>query len=344
MSEGGDSIPRVLITGAAGQIAYSLIFMVANGLALGADRKLHLHLLDIPPMAAKVDAVKMELDDIAPGLVESVLATTNDEEAFTGVDIALLVGARPRGPGMERKDLLGANAGIFKRQGQLLNTVASKDVKVVVVGNPANTNAYIAAHYAPSIPRENFTALTRLDMNRASSMLANRAGVHVRTVSGVLIWGNHSATQVPDARFAATTAAVEEAASHGDARMLPALINDQEWLHGEFVSAVQQRGKAVIAARGASSAASAAKAICDHTRDWVMGTGGRMVCMGVVSKGEYGVDEGIVYSMPLTCTDGRYSVIDDLAVDEWTRGKMDASLEELRSEAVAAMAAVEGAK
>jgi malate dehydrogenase len=260
-----------------------------------------------------------------------VVATTEYEKAFAGVDVALLVGARPRGPGMERSDLLLANANIFKGQGEALDKFASKDVKVLVVGNPANTNALIAAHYAPSIPKENFSALTRLDQNRAKSQIAKRAGVSVGTVKNVLIWGNHSTTQYPDVRFATVGAEGKKATE---------AVDDEAYLQGAFISTIQQRGKAVIDKRGASSAASAANAIVDHVRDWVLGSNGEMVSMGVYSAGNtYGINEGLIFSFPCVCTrGGKYTVTSGLEIDAFSQAKLKATEDELVSEKAIALA------
>lgn len=314
----------VLVTGAAGQIAYSLIYLVARGALFGEAQRVNIHLLDIPPLAEKLDAIVMELDDCASPVVAKVVATTDYAVAFAGVDVALLVGARPRGPGMERKDLLAANAAIFKGQGEALERYASRDVKVLVVGNPANTNALIAAKFAPSIPRANFTALTRLDQNRAKSAIAKRTGTAVDAVTGVIIWGNHSTTQYPDVRFATAAGAP-----------VPAAVADDAWLHGPFITAIQQRGKAVIDKRGASSAASAAHAIVDHVRDWLLGSAGAWVSMGVVTGADapYGIASDLVFSFPLiTHRGGSYSVVADLAVDAFSADKLKATEKELLEE------------
>ena len=255
---------------------HSLIFLIARGDMLGADQPVILHLLDIPAFESKLEAVVMELEDIASPVLTAVRATTSYEVAFAGVDVALLVGARPRGPGMERADLLTANAAIFRGQGDALNRLASRDVKVLVVGNPANTNALIAARAAPSLPRSSFTALTRLDQNRGTGMIARRLGVVPARVKTVIIWGNHSTTQFPDARFAVVT----DLPRPGDVAGVPALVNDTTWLNTTFVEDIQQRGKAVIDKRGASSAASAAEAITNHVRDWVLGSAGNIISMG----------------------------------------------------------------
>lgn len=324
----------VLITGAAGQIAYNLIYFVARGDLFGRDQPVNLHILDIAPMADKLEAVVMELEDCASPCLAKIVSTTDDVTAFTGIDVALLVGARPRGPGMERKDLLTANAAIFKRQGELLDTYASKDVKVVVVGNPANTNALIAATLAPSIPKENFTALTRLDQNRAKAQIAKRLGKGVGEVKDVIIWGNHSTTQYPDVRFAKVGGAA-----------VPDAVADKAWLEGSFISTIQQRGKAVIDKRGASSAASAANAIIDHMRDWLLGSSGEIVSMGVytASGAPYGVESNLIYSLPLiTERGGSYKVVADLPVDDFSAGKLKATEKELMEERELAMAFVTG--
>jgi malate dehydrogenase len=317
---------RVLVTGAAGQIAYSLIYLIARGELLGSDRHVILHLLDIPFCQEGLNGVVMEIQDGAYPLVKGIVATTDVKEAFTNVDIALLVGSFPRKEGMERKDLLKANAGIFTVQGAALNEYASKNVKVLVVGNPANTNAYIAMKHAPSIPKENFSALTRLDHNRAKYQIANRIKANVEDVHNVIIWGNHSATQYPDV-------------SHGfvtkDGKKVPVTeaVNDEAWLHNEFITIVQQRGAAIIKARKFSSAASAAKAIVDHARDWIFGTPeGEVISMAVRSDGSYGIQEDLIYSFPVTTKDGKYTIVQGLSIDAFSREKMDKSANELKEE------------
>lgn len=321
----------VLITGACGQIAYNLIYFVARGDAFGVDQPINLHLLDIPPLMDKLGAVVMELEDCASPCVNKIVATADYETAFTGVDVALLVGARPRGPGMERKDLLQANASIFKGQGEAMDKYASKDVKVLVVGNPANTNALIASHYAPSIPKANFTALTRLDQNRAVAQIAARVGAPVKGIRDVFIWGNHSTTQYPDVRFA-----------KADGKEVSTMLDAESaaWVRSDFITTIQQRGKAVIDKRGGSSAASAANAIVDHIRDWVLGSDGRAVSMGVYSDGTtYGVTEGLIFSMPVVCSrGGSYRIVTDFAVDEFSAEKFKATEEELVQERTMALA------
>lgn len=326
----------MLVTGACGQIAYNLIYFLARGDAFGADQPININLLDLPMFEGKLEAIVMELEDCASPVVNKVVATSDYAVAFEGVDVALLVGARPRGPGMERKDLLQANASIFKGQGEALEKHASRDVKVLVVGNPANTNALIAAKYAPSIPRENFTALTRLDQNRAKGQIAKRLGVSVGAVKNVLIWGNHSTTQYPDVRFAT----VQGTPRPQDFAGVPALVNDKAYLEGDFISTIQQRGKAVIDKRGASSAASAANAIIDHIRDWMLGSNGEMVSMGVYSNGsDYGVEEGLIFSMPCICErGGKYKIVTDLSVDAFSQDKLKATEEELKQERTMAFA------
>jgi malate dehydrogenase len=317
---------RVLITGAAGQIAYSLTFLVAKGDLLGPDTPIILHLLDIPMCQEALGGVVMEITDCAFPLVRGVVATTSVEEAFKDVEYALLVGAFPRREGMERKDLLLKNAAIFKEQGAALDKFAKKNVKVVVVGNPANTNAYLAMTNAPSIPRENFSALTRLDHNRAKSQIADRLHVPVTQVHNVIIWGNHSSTQYPDV-------------SHGyvntdsGKKSVREAIKDDAYLNGEFITVVQQRGAAIIKARKLSSAASAAKAIIDHMRDWIFGTAeGEIISMAVASDGSYSVPKDLIYSFPVTCKDGKYTIVQGLSIDEFSRGKMDLTANELVEE------------
>jgi len=329
---------RVCVTGAAGQIAYSLIFAVARGDLLGPNQPVIIHLLDIPPMMGVLEGTVMELYDCAFPLLQGIVATDKPEQAFKDVDIALMVGATPRREGMERKDLLKANAGIFKVQGKALNDFAKRDVKVCVVGNPANTNCWLAMSAAPDIPKENFTCLTRLDHNRAQSQLAQRLHASVTQVKNVIIWGNHSSTQYPDINHGV----VVDYPSGGATTSLRSAVNDDTWVRGDFVKIVQTRGAAVIKARKASSAASAAKAICDHVRDWVLGTPvGEYVSMGVYSDGSYGVPKDIIYSFPVTCSNGQYTIVQGLAVDDFSRQMMDATAKELLEERDAAVAATQ---
>ena len=312
---------RVAVTGAAGQIGYSLIFRIAAGEMLGPEQPVSLHLLEIPPAMDALSGVVMELRDSAYPLLHEVVTSSDADEAFDGVDFAMLVGARPRGPGMERKDLLQANAAIFSVQGKALDAHASRDVRVVVVGNPANTNALIAASNAPSLDRRQFTAMTRLDHNRAISQLAEETGAHTTRVHRMTIWGNHSATQYPDLNHAVV-----------DGRPAPELV-DEAWTREEFIPTVQQRGAAIIKARGASSAASAAAAAIDHIRTWVQGTAdGDWVSMAIPADGSYGAREGVVYSFPVTCSGGDYEIVEGLAVDEFSQGRMQATLDELFEE------------
>ena len=312
---------RVAITGAAGQIGYQLCFRIASGQMLGADQPVVLQLLEIPQALGALQGVAMELNDCAFPTLAGIVCTDDPNVAFKDTDYALLVGARPRGPGMERKDLLLANAAIFSVQGKAMNSHASRDVRILVVGNPANTNALIAQANAPDLPAANFTAMTRLDHNRAMSQLANKTGTHVTDIKKMTIWGNHSATQYPDI-------------SHATIAGKPAKAKvDQEWLVGDFIPTVQQRGAAIIKARGASSAASAASAAIDHMRDWTLGTPkGDWVSMAVPSDGSYGIKPGVIYSYPVTCSGGKYKIVQDLAVDEFSRTRMDASDKELREE------------
>lgn len=293
---------RVVVTGAAGQIAYSLLYQIAKGDVFGHNQKLALHLLDIPPMMGVLQGVVMELQDCALPLLQEVIPTDSVDMAFKDVDAAFLVGAMPRREGMERKDLLAANVKIFKDQGEALDKYAKKSVKVLVVGNPANTNALVCSHYAPSIPKENFTAMTRLDQNRAQYQVAAKLGVGVIDVRNVIIWGNHSATQVPDVANASYT-------KNGESkRALPDL--DNNWVNNEFVPLVQKRGAAVIAARKLSSAMSAAKAACDHMRDWWQGTqSGSFVSMAVISDGSYGAPKGVIFSFPVTTSGGQWTIV-----------------------------------
>ena len=313
---------RVAVTGAAGQIGYSLVFRVASGQLLGPDQPVVLQLLEIPPAMGALEGVAMELDDCAFGLLSGIELTDRPETAFDGVGVALLVGSRPRTKGMERKDLLEANGAIFTGQGRALNDRAADDLRVLVVGNPANTNCLIAMANAPDVPTERFSAMTRLDHNRALTQVATRAGVSVNDVSRMTIWGNHSATQYPDlfrCRVGARSAAE--------------VIGDQTWLEDTFIPTVQQRGAAIIEARGASSAASAANAAIDHISDWLSGTPeGNWVSMAVRSDGRYGVDQGLISSFPVTCNDGDWSIVPDLEIDEFSRARIDASVDELVTE------------
>ncbi len=310
---------RVTITGAAGQIGYALLFRVASGAMLGNDQPVILQLLEITPALDAVKGVVMELDDCAFPLLQDVVYTDDANVAFKDTDYALLVGSRPRGPGMERKDLLEANAAIFSVQGKALNDNASRDVKVLVVGNPANTNALIAQRNAPDLNARNFTAMTRLDHNRAMAQLAAKADKHVSEVDGLCIWGNHSATQYPDIHRASV-------AGEGAMSMI-----DMDWYTADFIPTVQQRGAAIIEARGASSAASAANAAIDHMRDWALGTDS-VVSMGVYSDGSYGVAEGLIYSFPVTCQGGDWSIVQGVEVNGFSQEKMDATETELAEE------------
>ena len=314
---------RVTVTGAAGQISYSLIFRIASGSMLGPDQPVILQLLEITPAMGALQGVVMELNDCAFPLVHGVVATDKPEEGFDGTDYAMLVGARPRGPGMERKDLLTANAAIFSVQGKAIAAKASKDVKVLVVGNPANTNALIAQSNAKGMDPKQFTAMVRLDHNRAISQIAGKTGAAVTDVDKIIIWGNHSATQYPDISHA--TVAGKAAKS----------LVDQNWIEKDFIPVVQQRGAAIIAARGVSSAASAASSAVDHMRDWALGTNGHWVSMGIPSDGSYGIKPGVVYGYPVTCKDGKYEIVQGLSVDEFSRGKMTATETELREERAA---------
>jgi malate dehydrogenase len=311
---------RVAITGAAGQIAYSLIFRVASGDLLGKDQPVILHLLDIPDMLEKLKGTVMEVDDCAFPLVRGVVASGKPEEAFENVKYALLVGARPRGPGMERKDLLTANAAIFSVQGKALSDKADRDVRVLVVGNPANTNALITASNARKLDPRQIHAMVRLDHNRALSQLAAKTGAHPSDIDKMIIWGNHSSTQYPDI-------------SHCVVGGKPAkTLVDQAWVEKDFIPTVQQRGAAVIKARGLSSAASAASAAIDHVRDWALGSNGKWVSMAVPSDGSYGIRPGVVYGYPCTTKNGQYEIVQGLSVDEFSRKRMDATDQELREE------------
>jgi malate dehydrogenase len=311
----------VTITGAAGNIGYALAFRVASGQMLGTEQPINLNLLEIPAAAAPVQGVVMELNDCAFPTLNKVSATHDAGIAFKDCDFAMLVGARPRGPGMERKDLLLENAKIFSAQGKALNAVASRDVRVLVVGNPANTNSLIALKNAPSLPPQHFTAMTRLDHNRGRAQLAEKTGAAVTEVRRIIIWGNHSATQYPDLHHA--TVSGKQALS----------IVEPSWFKDAFIPTVQQRGAAVIKARGTSSAASAAAAALDHVHDWMLGTAsGDWVSMAVPSDGSYGIPEGVIYSYPVTCKDGEYSIVQGLSVNEFSREKMAATHRELLEE------------
>jgi malate dehydrogenase len=319
---------RVAVTGAAGQIGYSLLFRIAAGNMLGADQPVILQLLEIPDEKAQkaLKGVMMELDDCAFALLHGMLAASAPAVAFKDVDIALLVGARPRGPGMERKDLLEANGKIFAPQGQALERVATRNLKVLVVGNPANTNCLIAMKNAPSLKPQQFTAMMRLDHNRASSQLAQKIEKPVSTIRKVTVWGNHSATQYPDVFQA-------EVWEMSAGKKIWPMINDQGWLEHAFISTVQKRGAAIIDARGLSSAASAANAAIDHLRDWVSGTReGDWVTMGVPSDGSYGIPEGVIYGYPVTTRGGLYQVVKGIEISDFSRKRMEATLKELHEE------------
>jgi malate dehydrogenase len=312
----------VAVTGAAGQIGYSLLFRIASGQMLGPDTPVHLSLLEISDALKAAEGTAMELDDCAFPLLSGVDISDDARAAFDGVNVALLVGARPRGKGMERSDLLEANGGIFKPQGEALNDVAADDVRVLVVGNPANTNCLIAMSNAPDVPRERFTAMTRLDHNRAVAQLARKAGVGAADVTNMTVWGNHSTTQYPDV-FRARI----------DGRNAAEVVDDRQWVEDDFIPTVAKRGAAIIEARGSSSAASAANAAIDHVRDWTAGTPeGDWVSMSVPSDGSYGVEEGLISSFPCTCSGGEWKVVDDLEIDDFSRGRIDASVDELREE------------
>lgn len=312
---------RVTVTGAAGQISYGLLFRIASGAMLGNDQPVVLQLLEITPALEALKGVAMELDDCAFPLLEGIVCTDDAEVAFKDSSYALLVGARPRGPGMERKDLLEANAAIFSAQGKAINAVADRNIKVLVVGNPANTNALITQRNAPDINPNNFTAMTRLDHNRAMTQLAQKTGSSINDVTHMTIWGNHSATQYPDL----FNAKVKGAAALDQV--------DMKWYEEEFIPVVQQRGAAIIKARGASSAASAANAAIDHMRTWALGSAeGDWVSMGIYSDGSYGIEKGLIYSFPCTCRDGEWSIVQGVDVGEFSQQKMKASETELCEE------------
>jgi malate dehydrogenase len=315
---------RVAVTGAAGQIGYSLLFRIASGAMLGNDQPVILQMLEIPDEKAQkaLKGVMMELDDCAFPLLHGMVAASDPMTAFKDIDVALLVGARPRGPGMERKDLLEANGKIFAPQGQALDKVAKRDVKVLVVGNPANTNCLIAMKNAKSLKPSQFTAMMRLDHNRATSQIAQKINTKVTSLKKVAVWGNHSATQYPDVFHAEV-----------DGKKVWPMINDQAWLEQTFIPTVQKRGAAIIEARGLSSAASAASAAIDHVRDWVKGSrDGDWVSMGVPSDGSYGIPEGVIYGYPVTCKGGKFEIVKGVEISDFARKRMDATLKELHEE------------
>jgi len=314
---------RVAVTGAAGQIGYSLLFRIASGEMLGKDQPVILQMLELPMEKAQaaLKGVMMELEDCAFPLLAGMVGTDDPEVAFKDADVALLVGAMPRGPGMERKDLLLKNAEIFTVQGRALNKVASRNVKVLVVGNPANTNAYIAMKSAPDLDPNNFTAMLRLDHNRALSQLASKAGVAVADIEKLVVWGNHSPTMYPDYRFATAGGA-----------SLKDTIADEAWNRETFIPKVAKRGAAIIEARGLSSAASAANAAIDHIRDWVLGTNGKWVTMGIPSDGSYGIPKDVMFGYPVTCTNGKYEIVQGLAIDEFSQERINFTLNELEEE------------
>jgi malate dehydrogenase len=313
---------KVTVTGAAGQIGYALLFRIASGQMLGPDAPVHLNLLEIPQAVKAAEGTAMELDDCAFPLLAGIDIHDDPTPAFDGCNVGLLVGARPRGPGMERADLLEANGGIFKPQGEAINAGAADDVRILVVGNPANTNALITLSHAPDVPRKRFTAMMRLDHNRAKSQLAAKVGGSVSDVTRMTVWGNHSASQYPDLVHAEVGG--ENAA---------AKVGDQAWIEDEFIPTVAKRGAAIIDARGASSAASAANAAIDHVHDWVHGTpDGDWVSMGVAADGSYGVGEGIVSGFPCICSGGDYSIVEGLEIDDFSRPRIDASVAELEGE------------
>jgi malate dehydrogenase len=317
-----DSPVRVAVTGAAGQIGYAILFRIASGQLLGPDTSIHLSLLEIPDALKAVEGTAMELDDCAFPLLAGVDIAADPNQAFDGANVALLIGARPRTKGMERSDLLEANGGIFKPQGKALNDHAASDIKVLVVGNPANTNCLIAQSNAPDIPAERFTSMMRLDHNRALAQLGAKAGVPVREVTNMTVWGNHSPTQYPDIFHAKVKG--ENAAE---------VVNDHEWLESDFIPTVQKRGAAVIEARGASSAASAANAAVEHVHDWVLGTpAGDWVSMGIPSDGSYGIEEGLIFGFPVTCSGGAYEIVQGLDLNEFSRSRLDVTVNELRDE------------
>jgi malate dehydrogenase len=314
---------RVAVTGAAGQIGYSLIYRIASGEMLGKGQPVILQLLELPMEKAQaaLKGCMMELEDCAFPLLAGMVGTADPKEAFKDIDYALLVGARPRGPGMERKDLLLENAKIFIEQGKALDAAAKRSAKILVVGNPANTNAYIAMKSAPGIPKQNFTAMLRLDHNRALSQLASKTGKPVASIRKLIVWGNHSPTMYPDYRYATI-----------DGVPAPKAVGDETWNKGEFIPKVGKRGAAIIEARGLSSAASAANAAIDHVRDWALGSNGEWVTMGVPSDGSYGIPQDVIYGFPVTTAAGEYTMVKDLEVDAFSRERMDLTLKELEEE------------
>ncbi len=314
-------VKRVAVTGAAGQIAYSLLFRIANGDLLGRDQPVILQLLELPQALGALRGVVMELQDSAFPLLAGIEISDDPHLAFRDADCALLVGSRPRGKGMERRDLLAANAAIFRTQGRALNAVAKRSVKVLVVGNPANTNAWVARRFAPDLPPDAITAMIRLDHNRAASQLAKRCATSVSAISQLAVWGNHSPTMYADYRHALA-----------DGRPVPDMVGDEAWNRDVFIPEIARRGTAIIEARGASSAASAANAAIDQMRDWVLGSDGRWVSMSVVSSGEYGVPHGLVFGMPAICEAGGYRIVKGLAIDAFARARIDAGVDELVGE------------
>lgn len=312
---------RVAVTGAAGQIGYSLLFRIANGDMLGKDQPVILQLLDLPQAQNAVKGVVMELEDCAFPLLAGVVITDDPKVAFKDADVALLVGARPRSKGMERKDLLEANAQIFTVQGKALDEVASRNVKVLVVGNPANTNAYIAMKSAPNLPKENFTAMLRLDHNRALSQIAAKTGKPVSSIEKLFVWGNHSPTMYADYRYATV-----------DGQSVKDMINDHAWNNDVFLPTVGKRGAAIIEARGLSSAASAANAAIDHVRDWVLGSNGKWVTMGIPSDGSYGIPQDVMFGFPVTTANGKYELVKGLEIDAYSQEKINITLKELEEE------------
>lgn len=318
------SAKRITVTGAAGQICYALLFRLANGDLFGSAQPIILQLLDLPQAQPAARGVVMELQDCAFPLLTDIVVTDDPAVAFKDADAAFLVGSRPRSKGMERRDLLAANADIFRIQGRALDEAARRDARILVVGNPANTNAAILAANAPNFPAENITSMIRLDHNRAASQLAAKAKMSVSDIERVVVWGNHSPTMFADWRFA-----------NANGRALPAIIDDEAWYRDTFIPEVAQRGTAIIEARGASSAASAANAAIDHMRDWIMGTNGRWVSMGVPSDGSYGIPRGVICGVPVTCADGKYHRVEGLPVDDFARKMIDRTCDELRDELAA---------
>jgi len=327
------SAMRIAITGASGNVAYSLAFMVGQGQMFGSGQPIILHLISRPSSIKAVEGLKCELEDCGMPLLEDIVICDSLQKGFENVDIALLVGGCPRGPGMERKDLILKNAEIFREQGKALNRYAKPDVKVCVVGNPCNTMALVCSKNAPDIPLKNFTAITRLDQNRATCQIARKVGTSFKNIQNVIVWGNHSSTQFPDIE----NAWINNYSNSGVTQKVTSVIGDMNWVTSEFMPTVQKRGGAIIASRGASAAASTAQAICDHMRDWIIGTDGRVVSMGVSSdNNSYGIQDGIIFSFPVTCQNGEWKIVEDYKLTEFSKDMLRVTENELISERIAA--------